>query len=109
MFTRQLLRRFSTISKQEIPSLAKSIHLGDRLALSRTITLLESSLPSDQELTSELFRQLSTKYEPKQTIRLGLSGAPGVGKSTLIERFGMYLVKEEKMRLAVLVRNVPSV
>jgi hypothetical protein len=91
-----------SIQNGDLPFFAKSIQNGDRNALSRAITLLESRLPSDQQLGSELFGALS-RYEAPPAIRLGFSGAPGVGKSTLIERFGMFLVREQQKRLAVLV------
>lgn len=58
--------------------------------LSRAITLVESTLPSDQELASALLDALMP-YTGK-SFRLGLTGVPGVGKSTFIEAFGMHLV-----------------
>ncbi|PJF18487.1 Bromo domain-containing protein [Paramicrosporidium saccamoebae] len=83
--------------------MAKSIQNGDRHVLSRAITLLESRLPADQLLVSDLFSALAEKGTHKPAIRLGFSGAPGVGKSTLIERFGMFLVNDQQKHLAVLV------
>lgn len=71
---------------------------------------MESKLPEHQKLANHLMQELShtnnDSLKPKATtIRLGFSGAPGVGKSTLIETFGMYLVRDQRKRLAVLVEN----
>lgn len=72
---------------------------GDRTALSSAITLLESSLESDQ-FKSKL---LITKCLPLSgnSIRIGITGVPGVGKSTFIETFGQHLLAQGK-KLAVL-------
>lgn len=72
-----------------------------RRALGRAITLLESTQPDDRALADELL-DLAQRYRPaKPTFRLGLSGTPGVGKSTFVERYGL-LVVERGHRLAVL-------
>jgi LAO/AO transport system kinase len=72
---------------------------GDRRILSKTITLIESALPSHQETA----RQILSALLPRTggAVRLGITGVPGVGKSTFIERFGMMLV-ENGHRVAVL-------
>jgi LAO/AO transport system kinase len=44
----------------------------------------------------------ATPMRPKNKIRIGISGSPGVGKSTFIETFGMFLVEELKLKVAVL-------
>lgn len=71
----------------------------DRLILSRSITLIESELEEDRELS----RKLLTKILPftGNSYRVGITGVPGVGKSTFIDAFGEYLIKEGK-KLAVL-------
>jgi len=72
---------------------------GNRKALAKTITLIESSLPKHQELiTSVLDRLLSFTGK---AVRLGITGVPGVGKSTFIESLGMNLV-ERGHRVAIL-------
>jgi len=72
---------------------------GERIALARAITLVESQLPEHQRLAAELLKNLPA---PKKTTRrIGLSGTPGVGKSTFIESFGLELVKQG-LQLAVL-------
>lgn len=72
---------------------------GDRSILSRAITLVESSLPSDQALAAEVLKALQP--HSGKSFRLGITGVPGVGKSTMIDALGMALLEEGK-RLAVL-------
>ncbi|MDN5567361.1 MAG: methylmalonyl Co-A mutase-associated GTPase MeaB [Paracoccus sp. (in: a-proteobacteria)] len=60
---------------------------GDRRALSRAITLVESTRPDHRDLAQDLI----TRLPDRQALRIGLSGTPGVGKSTFIERFGTSL------------------
>ncbi len=62
---------------------------GDRLTLARTITLIESTLPTHQELARIIVNQL-LPYTGRG-IRVGITGVPGAGKSTYIERFGTML------------------
>ncbi len=63
---------------------------GDRYILSETITLLESRLPKKRELGVEILSKLPVNHQP--TIRIGITGTPGVGKSTFIEAFGLFLI-----------------
>jgi LAO/AO transport system kinase len=73
---------------------------GDRVVLSRAITLAESSLPADQELSQQVLHRLLP--HTGQSIRIGITGAPGVGKSTFIEALGTYLVENHPHKIAVL-------
>jgi LAO/AO transport system kinase len=77
----------------------EGIRSGNRTLLSRAITLIESTLPEDQQQASELIRQCLPFSG--NTLRLGITGVPGVGKSTFIESFGLYLI-EKGHRIAVL-------
>lgn len=72
--------------------LAKNIRLGDRRALSKGITLVESALAAHQENASKLLEMLMPYTGV--SIRIGVSGAPGVGKSTFIESFGSHVINE---------------
>ena len=63
----------------------------DKNALARSITLAESSRVDHQELIHALLKILMT---PKPSIRLGISGTPGVGKSSFIEVFGLSLIQQ---------------
>lgn len=72
---------------------------GNRVILSQAITLVESTLDSDQELASELVQSLIS--HSGKSIRIGITGVPGVGKSTFIEAFGKMLLDLGK-KVAVL-------
>ncbi|WP_250632305.1 methylmalonyl Co-A mutase-associated GTPase MeaB [Rhodoflexus caldus] len=75
------------------------IREGNRFVLSRAITLIESRLPADREQADAIIQTLLP--ESGKSIRIGITGVPGVGKSTFIERFGM-LVTDYGKKLAVL-------
>ena len=79
--------------------LAQSVRKGDRRALAQAITLIESAKPGDRGAASELMNQLIP--HAGNSIRIGISGVPGVGKSTFIESFGNHLI-DEGHRVAVL-------
>lgn len=70
-------------------SLAEEVRAGRRAAVSRAITLVESSLPEHRVRARELLAALGSSEEP--TVRVGISGVPGVGKSTFIETLGLRL------------------
>lgn len=67
--------------------------------LSQAITLCESDLPKHQDLADEIIDSLSASAG--NSIRIGITGTPGVGKSTFIESFGLYLCSIGK-KVAVL-------
>ncbi len=79
--------------------LAQSLIAGDRRALAQAITLIESSR-RDHRLQAE---ELMSAILPRTggSVRLGISGVPGVGKSTFIESFGLFLIEAGK-KVAVL-------
>ncbi|MGI9330491.1 MAG: methylmalonyl Co-A mutase-associated GTPase MeaB [Gammaproteobacteria bacterium] len=79
--------------------LATDLLAGDRRALARAITLLESSRPEDNEPGNALLAAVAPSAG--KSIRVGISGVPGVGKSTFIEALGNYLI-DEGHRVAVL-------
>ena len=64
----------------------KGVLAGDRTILARAITLVESNLPEHQALASELLRRVQP--HAGNSIRVGITGVPGAGKSTLIEALG---------------------
>ena len=82
-----------------IPELAEKIIRQDRRALARAITLIESTKPEHRAQAAELMEAL--RANDHKAIRIGLSGTPGVGKSTFIESFGMMLTGQGQ-RVAVL-------
>jgi LAO/AO transport system kinase len=71
----------------------------DRRLLAKTITLIESSLPAHQELAQTIIDLLLP--HTGKAVRLGITGVPGVGKSTFVESLGMMLVNKGH-RVAVL-------
>jgi len=79
--------------------LYKKILLSDRLALSKGITLVESTKKNDRKKAESLIKKLYKKSG--NSLRVGISGAPGVGKSTFIETLGLFLI-EKKYKVAVL-------
>lgn len=79
--------------------LLEGLQAGDRRALARAITIVESTRPDHRALAIELLDALLPRTG--QAIRIGISGPPGVGKSTFIETFGLHIV-EQGHRLAVL-------
>ena len=88
-----------TRSKPDIDSLAEGVFSGDRVAMGQAITLIESNLESDQQPATKLVEKVLPKSG--NALRIGITGVPGVGKSTFIETFGKYLVNQGK-KLAVL-------
>jgi LAO/AO transport system kinase len=69
--------------------LAQGVRAGRRAAVSRAITLVESSLPEHRGQARELLAALEAPATP--AVRVGISGVPGVGKSTFIETLGRQL------------------
>ena len=83
----------------DIVELSKKILNGERRALARAITLVESGRADHRAQATELLDLLAQHI--RQALRIGLSGTPGVGKSTFIESFGMMLTGQG-LRVAVL-------
>lgn len=79
--------------------LAAAVRGGDRTALARAITLVESTRPDHRADAETLLGELLSATG--RSIRVGVSGAPGTGKSTLIEALGLHVV-EQGHRVAVL-------
>ena len=79
-------------------ALAERVRSGEVRALAKAITLVESTRPADRTTALELIDALPS---PPGTVRVGISGSPGVGKSTFIEAFGLHAVAAGH-RIAVL-------
>jgi len=77
----------------------KQIKSGNRRALAKAITLIESKLDTHREQAQDLLNELLP--HTGNSIRIGITGIPGVGKSTFIEAFGLYLIEQGK-KVAVL-------
>lgn len=72
---------------------------GNRRALAKAITLVESTLPQHMEQAQGILEQVLP--HSGNSLRIGITGVPGVGKSTFIEAFGLHLIAQGK-RVAVL-------
>ncbi len=96
------LKNIAGLAQKEpvVDELFEALISGNRMALSKCITLSESTLPKHRALT----RTLIEKCAPlkRESFRLGITGVPGVGKSTFIESFGKFLIENENKKLAVL-------
>jgi LAO/AO transport system kinase len=86
-------------TQAEPNALAAEVSAGDRRALARAITLVESTRAEDRAAAEALLSVLMPKTG--RAARIGITGAPGVGKSTFIEAFGRLLTGRGK-RVAVL-------
>ena len=78
---------------------AEAILSGDRRALAKAITLVESARPQDRKASQDLLNKLLP--HTGNSIRIGITGVPGVGKSTFIESFGQTVIGDGK-KVAVL-------
>lgn len=80
-------------------ALARQVRLGDRRALAQAITLIESTRPDHREAAGQLLEHLTP--HSGNSIRIGITGAPGVGKSTFVEAIGNHII-DQGHRIAVL-------
>lgn len=78
----------------------EGIQKRNRVALGKAITLIESKRPDHQQLGQEIIEKCLPLSG--SSVRVGITGTPGVGKSTFIESLGTHLIKKENKRLAVL-------
>ncbi|QMV85325.1 methylmalonyl Co-A mutase-associated GTPase MeaB [Corynebacterium hindlerae] len=76
----------------DVDQLYEAVLAGDRTQMARAVTLLESTAPAHRVLAQELLVKLLP--HSGNALRVGLTGVPGVGKSTTIESLGMKLIKE---------------
>jgi GTPase len=83
----------------DIKALAKDLRSGNRAVLARAITLIESRRSDHQAVGRDLVQALLP--ETGRAIRVGITGSPGVGKSTTIDALGMFLI-EQGHKVAVL-------
>ena len=90
----------------DIKTLANDLRSGSRAALARAITLVESRRSDHQGTARELVQTLLP--DTGKASRIGITGSPGVGKSTTIDTLGMYLI-EHSHKVAVLAVDPSSV
>lgn len=86
------MQKFISGKKQRLQpeELVSAICQGDRVVLGQSITLIESSRSQDQEIARKVV-DLCLPFSGK-SVRIGITGVPGAGKSTFIEAFGLYLL-----------------
>lgn len=94
----------SLIKQKQKPLMAVNEYVsgiinGNRIILGQAITLIESTLPKHQEIAQQIIEKCLSKSF--NSIRIGITGVPGAGKSTLIEALGLHLIEKGK-RLAIL-------
>ncbi len=91
MVNHSAVKKFRKNRKKKFSAeeLATGILAGDRTMLSKAITLIESSLPEHISLAHDVINRCLA--HSGKSIRIGITGVPGVGKSTFIESFGQYL------------------
>lgn len=97
-----MIQKNPTPGKRKLPNpedLIRGIRDGDKTSLARAITLVESSKGEDRELAYSILEGLNTSAS--QSLRIGITGVPGVGKSTFIEALGSFLTSQG-LKLAVL-------
>ncbi len=94
-----LNKRKERRASRTLEALLTGLRNGDRQTLAESITLVESTRPEDMRLAAELV-QACLPFSGK-SIRVGITGVPGVGKSTFIESFGKVLV-DQGLKVAVL-------
>jgi len=94
-------KRFAKGKKKilSVEKLTKGILAGDRILLSKAITYIESEHAQHQEIAAKLIENCLP--HANQSIRVGITGSPGVGKSTFIESIGNHLLSQDQ-KLAVL-------
>lgn len=85
-----------SISFDKIEEMANALVKGDRRTLSKAITLIESTLPQERRAADYLLDAACKKIGPRDTVRVGFSGPPGVGKSTFIKAVGKHIIKQGK-------------
>ena len=89
----------NALARLDADVMAEAIVAGDRSALARGITLVESRRPDHRDIARALLNRLMPNTGG--SIRIGITGVPGVGKSTTIDRFGSMLI-DEGHKVAVL-------
>jgi LAO/AO transport system kinase len=76
---------------------------GDRRALAKAITLVESKLGDHREQAQSILEEVLP--HTGNSVRIGITGVPGVGKSTFIEAFGLHLIEQGKRGRRLSVRR----
>lgn len=86
------MKNYKAKHRLEVKEYIEGVLRGDRVILSRAITIIESNLESDKILAKEIVQSILPNSG--NSIRIGITGVPGVGKSTFIETFGKHLINQ---------------
>lgn len=87
---RRFMAKYKPRKRLQPSQYIQGVLAGDRVLLSRSITVIESNLASDKLLAKEIIQAVLPNSG--NSIRIGITGVPGVGKSTFIESFGKHLI-----------------
>jgi LAO/AO transport system kinase len=93
----RVIRGRRSLSRQEY---VDGILRGERTVLARAVTLIESSRAADREMAEQIVE--ACLPHSGNSLRVGITGVPGAGKSSLIETLGGYLIRELEQKVAVL-------
>lgn len=89
----------SRIDVSSVSGLISAILQSDRVALGKAITWIESTNPAHRDMASQILK--ACLPHSGNSLRIGITGVPGVGKSTFIDAFGEFLIRQKK-KVAVL-------
>lgn len=98
-YPKENLRRVPLRKKMSVEEYVEGVKKGDRMILAKAITLIESNAPKDFDKAQRVLQALLPRTG--HSLRIGITGVPGAGKSTFIEAFGQLLC-EQGYKVAVL-------
>lgn len=98
-YPKENLRRIPLRKKMSVEEYVEGVKKGDRMILAKAITLIESNAPKDFDKAQRVLQALLPRTG--HSLRIGITGVPGAGKSTFIEAFGQ-LVCQQGYKVAVL-------
>ena len=91
-YPKENLRRVPLRKKMSVEEYVEGVKKGDRMILAKAITLIESNAPKDFDKAQRVLQALLPRTG--QSLRIGITGVPGAGKSTFIEAFGQLLCQQ---------------
>lgn len=91
-YPKENLRRVPLRKKMSVEEYVEGVKKGDRMILAKAITLIESNAPKDFEKAQRVLQALLPRTG--HSLRIGITGVPGAGKSTFIEAFGQLLCQQ---------------
>ena len=98
-FIRRRFGAYSKMTEQQIEERVSKLSRSERVAISKTVTLIESTNVERRDDADRIMKRLMSEVPINtttlDTLRIGLCGAPGAGKSSLIERLGLHICENE--------------